>query len=121
MNIKNNHNSPPPAYAVLPPDHDPSATCSQQQASSSSPSVPNAHLSPQPYHPAPPAPYLDHPHFGPTPISSEHPLLPYAYYDSPSVADGRARMRFVGAFVCGVGVWLVIGCGMAWGRMFDWY
>lgn len=44
------------------------------------------------------------PHFGPTPLTSH---LPYAYYDSPDSADGRARRRFVEGLICGIGVWVV--------------
>jgi len=142
-NIKTN--SPPPAYAVLPPDREPPAASSQRQtppASPSSPSphqhplTPNAQLSPNlqhqplPYHPPPaalPLPYphaeTRHPYFGPTPISNQYPLLPYAYYDSPVVADGRARWRFVGALMFGVGVWVIagviVGGEIGWGRLFD--
>ncbi|KAJ3508994.1 hypothetical protein NLJ89_g5457 [Agrocybe chaxingu] len=59
-----------------------------------------------------------HPHshqhqFGPTPISSTLPLLPYAYYETPGAADARARWRFVGAAVIALGVYLVIGEGWA--------
>src|ERR1700678_631618 len=104
-NIKSS--SPPPAYEVLPPDLEPPATSSQTPpVSLSSPSpyqplpTPDGHLSP-PNLQAPPQPFQDppttqtrQPHFGPTPISSQHPLLPYAYYESLAVADIRARRRF---------------------------
>lgn len=125
-------NSPPPAYAVLPPDQEPPATSSQWQMPPASPSSPplqhtltpdnpNLQHQPLPYHPLPTAHEIHHPQVGPTPISSQYPLLPYAYYDSPAVADGRARWRFVSAFMFGIGVWviagIIIGGEIGWGRL----
>ncbi|KAF8165666.1 hypothetical protein B0H34DRAFT_247837 [Crassisporium funariophilum] len=96
--------TPPPAYAVLPPNNPSSSSSSSSSHHHHHPS----HLTP-PY-PAPlpyaqPYPY-PHPNFGPTPLSSAQPLLPYAYYDAPGAAVARARRRFVRAVMCAIGVWV---------------
>ncbi|KAF8806278.1 hypothetical protein BYT27DRAFT_7257679 [Phlegmacium glaucopus] len=88
--------SPPPAYTVLSPENEePAATSSRRQVPPLStspyayPSTPNPHPIPD-VQPPPDR----HPHFGPTPLSGQYPLLPYAYYDSPTIAEERAKWRF---------------------------
>ena len=103
----NKTNSPPPAYAVLPPEP---ATSPQRQTPPPSPS-PQGTPPSLPYHPSP---TTLHPN-GPTPISSHYPLLPYAYYDLPDDADERARWRFLRALMCGVGIWVIFGM-IVWPR-----
>lgn len=130
--------SPPPAYTVLPSEHEqPAATSSRRQIPPVSPSLASPNPCPSTPNPQPipslqplplpyaPSPETRPPHFGPTPLSSQYPLLPYAYYDSPAVAEERARWRFVGALMCGVGMWVVVGGAVGseivWGgRLFDW-
>ncbi|KAF8076712.1 hypothetical protein FPV67DRAFT_1472413 [Lyophyllum atratum] len=55
----------------------------------------------------------NHDRFGPTPLSPQL-LTPYAYYDpwsphSMTLADARARRRFIGAFLWGVAIWCIMG------------
>jgi hypothetical protein len=47
--------------------------------------------------------------YGPTPLATNQPLLPYAYYESRGSADARARLRFIHALVWAIGLWLMFG------------
>lgn len=133
--------TPPPAYAslsprpsspVLPPPGpgSPSPPSSSEQshssASSSSsqqtwPSGPPYSYNDTPYLPA--STSHSHPEFGPTPLTSGHPLLavPHAYIGAPGAADRRARWRFVGGLFCAVvllmGASGLVGLGLVgeWG------
>ncbi len=69
------------------------------------PVVENTHHTPSTYH------------VGPTPPQQLH--LPYAYYDphsdySVSLADARARTRFIGAVLYALGIWLLVGVLFKW-------
>ena len=111
--------TPPPAYDVLPPPIFPQLQQSggrpgggasgfgghghgfgQPQAQPHGPSSPYAQFNTHPH---------THPAFGPTPISSTLPLLPYAYIEAPGAADRRARWRFVSALVVGMGLYVLVG------------
>ncbi|KAF8914303.1 hypothetical protein CPB84DRAFT_1758917 [Gymnopilus junonius] len=115
--------TPPPAYAsltprpgspVLPPPlapGSPSPPPSHSSASSSSSqrTWPEGHVhsyaySDTPYLQVPTLPSHAPPEFGPTPLTSGHPLLvvPHAYIGAPGAADRRARWRFVGSVFCAV-------------------
>ena len=66
------------------------------------------------FHPYPNAHQLQVQAFGPTPISAMTtmttlPLLPYAFYETPGVADARARWRFMGALLVAVAVYVFVG------------
>ncbi|KXN89452.1 hypothetical protein AN958_05614 [Leucoagaricus sp. SymC.cos] len=50
-----------------------------------------------------------HPGYGPTPLGTNQPLLPYAYYESRGSADARARWRFIQAFSFAMVVWMLLG------------
>ncbi|KAF5333361.1 hypothetical protein D9611_002679 [Ephemerocybe angulata] len=47
-------------------------------------------------------------HFGPTPLTDQQMLLPYAFYTERRIVDGRARWRFCEALLCAVGIYLGI-------------
>ncbi|EKM79941.1 hypothetical protein AGABI1DRAFT_113185 [Agaricus bisporus var. burnettii JB137-S8] len=47
--------------------------------------------------------------YGPTPLATNQPLLPYAYYESRGSADARARLRFIHALVWAIALWLMFG------------
>jgi len=51
---------------------------------------------------------VHHAGYGPTPLTSNQPLLPYAYYEARGSADARARSRFIGAILCAFGLWLLV-------------
>lgn len=89
--------SPPPAYTEV----------SSEPAASSRTANVNA---PFPYTVSPAGPHTHNARFGPTPINTTQLLLPYAYYGPQGTADVRARWRFVGALLCAVGVWFLLGC-----------
>jgi hypothetical protein len=46
--------------------------------------------------------------FGPTPISTSLPLLPYGFYESSGAAAARARWRFVSAVMVALGIYLFV-------------
>lgn len=50
-----------------------------------------------------------HPGYGPTPLATNQPLLPYAYYESRGSADARAKWRFFQALVWGIALWAICG------------
>ena len=118
--------SPPPPYVPLPPVNSggPNSTSGSNShpqgfygpvlhqgnyPSSGFPVVPGT-----PYVPLIPNPLLhpyfshQHQHFGPTPLSTTVPLLPYAHYEPPGAADVRARKRFVRSIMVAFGVWLLV-------------
>jgi len=51
---------------------------------------------------------VHHGGYRPTPLTSNQPLLPYAYYEARGSADARARSRFIGAILCVFGLWLLV-------------
>ena len=55
---------------------------------------------------------VHHAGYGPTPLTSNQPLLPYAYYEARGSADARARSRFIGAILCAFGLWLLVAFAM---------
>ncbi|KAJ3561735.1 hypothetical protein NP233_g10017 [Leucocoprinus birnbaumii] len=111
--------APPPPYtefAAGPSSSSPFLTDGQSNPSYTSTSAP-LHS----YHQPPPMPSSSqpppgmvipvqhHPGYGPTPLASNQPLLPYAYYEARGSADARARSRFIGAVMCAFLFWLLIG------------
>lgn len=63
---------------------------------------------PMPSRPQSPVIQVHHGGYGPTPLTSNQPLLPYAYYEARGSADARARSRFIGAILCVFGLWLLV-------------
>jgi hypothetical protein len=47
--------------------------------------------------------------YGPTPLATNQPLMPYAYYESRGSADARARLRFIYALAWAIGLWVIFG------------
>ncbi|KDR84071.1 hypothetical protein GALMADRAFT_695900 [Galerina marginata CBS 339.88] len=126
INIKGH--TPPPAYASLSPHPNTPSALPPASGPSSSSWPPTS--SDQPYIPfsAPastssPALY-PHPSsgFGPTPLTSGHPLLavPHAYIGAPGAADRRARWRFVGSFMCALVLFVAVGAVLGLGLLGEW-
>jgi len=87
--------TPPPPYVPLPPASSPRTNHTLPPA--------------QGLYPAPhPGPTPHQQGFGPTPISTSLPLLPYAFYESFGAAAARARWRFVGAVMIALGIYLFV-------------
>ena len=119
---------PPPLLASGSGSTSPTPSHWQSSASSSSSQQtwPNGYpyaYSDTPYFPSSTSQPHTHPEFGPTPLTSGHPLLavPHAYIGAPGAADRRARWRFVGSMFCAVvllmGVSGLVGLGLVgeWG------
>ncbi|KAF9450954.1 hypothetical protein P691DRAFT_809156 [Macrolepiota fuliginosa MF-IS2] len=123
---QNNQNVPPHLvaqnkYPVAPPP--PYTEFAAGSSSSPSPGVFSPAQSPlnaQYTHPArmppqmpvgvPPMPHAaPHPGYGPTPLATNQPLLPYAYYAPRGSADSRARWRFSWAMLWAVSLWMIFG------------
>lgn len=132
--------TPPPAYASLSPRPDspallphpsgspsppPSSDHSSASSSSSQQTWPNGHVDPYSYTDTrylPASTLHSHPEFGPTPLTSEHPLLavPHAYIGAPGAADRRARWRFVGSVFCAVVLLMSVSGLVALGALGEW-
>ena len=97
--------TPPPPYVPLPPagivtgDNHPHLQAQLPVAPGLQPHVP-----------------IQQQAFGPTPISTSLPLLPYAFYESSGAAAARARWRFVSAVIIALGIYIfaaaVVGLGL---------
>lgn len=114
--------SPPPPYVPLPPVNGggPNSISNSDSGSqgpvlhlqghylSSGITPGTPHVSPIPNPLLHPYFSHQHQHFGPTPLSTTVPLLPYAHYEPPGAADIRARKRFVRSVMVAFGVWLLV-------------
>lgn len=100
---------PPPPYTEFAPGPSSSSSDPFPASGHSSRPPPNTQQ-PLPVQMPMPVPHTaQHPGYGPTPLATNQPLLPYAYYAPREFADVRARWRFFEALTLAIIIWILCG------------